>query len=81
MCPQGRLRGQGRPRGLHLCCKLANSNRIAIKTLKKSTKHWKLLSGYGFVQYIALNCRFLVGETKNHRTERLPSYNDQLICV
>ena len=44
-------------------CKLVSSNRIAITTLKKSTEHWKLLSGCGFVQYIAPYCRFLVGKT------------------
>ena len=33
MCPRGRLRGQGRPRGLHLCSSLCGTGLIAESKL------------------------------------------------
>ena len=61
-------------RFIFACCKLASSNRIAIKTLKKSMEHWKLQSGCGYVQYVAIYCRFLVEETNKLTNNKQKDY-------
>ena len=69
MCPRGRPRGQGRPRGLHLCCVEQQSfiilNSCNFANTKKSLKFYRFESVQILVSLISLNfffvfCLFLV---------------------